>query len=73
MNSSTAQPNDDPDLARWGLVSLALVIGAFVMVCGAQLLQEPLQDPLTNAAQPRDVQQTAELPIVAVRLASDTR
>lgn len=40
MNSPTARPNDDPDLARWGLLAVALVIGAFLMVYYVQLLRD---------------------------------
>ena len=40
MNTSTTRPNDDPDLARWGLVALALVTGAFLMVFYVQLLHD---------------------------------
>lgn len=40
MNIPTARQNDDPDLARWGLAALALVVGAFLMVYYVQLLQD---------------------------------
>ena len=40
MNSSTARPEEDPDLARWGLVALALVVGAFLLVFYVHLLQD---------------------------------
>ena len=47
MYASTPRQNDDPDLARWGLVALALVVGAFLMVYYVHLLQ----DSVTRGAQ----------------------
>lgn len=59
MNSSTARSNNDPDLARWGLVALALVIGAFLMVYYVQLLQNAVsrgaQTRYSQAQGPRDM------------------
>lgn len=40
MNTPSARPNDDPEMARWGLIALALVVGAFLMVYYVQLLQD---------------------------------
>jgi hypothetical protein len=40
MITSTTRQNDDPNLARWGLVALALVTGAFLMVYYVHLLQD---------------------------------
>ena len=40
MNTPTSRPNDDPELARWGLIALALVVGAFMMVYYVQLLHD---------------------------------
>lgn len=40
MNTPSSRPNDDPELARWGLIALALVVGAFLMVHYVQLLQD---------------------------------
>ena len=58
INTPTARPNDDPDLARWGLLALALVVGAFLMVYYVNLLQ----DSVARAAQSRYGQQTAQAP-----------
>ena len=40
MDASTPRQNDDPNLGRWGLVALALVVGAFLMVYYVHLLQD---------------------------------
>lgn len=40
MHTPTTRPNDDPELARWGLLALALVVGAFLMVYYVQLLHD---------------------------------
>ena len=40
MNTSIPRPEEDPDLARWGLVALALVIGAFMLVFYVYVLQD---------------------------------
>ncbi len=55
MNSSTARPEEDPDLARWGLVALALVTGAFLLVFYVHLLQ----DSVARGAQARYAQASA--------------
>jgi len=56
MNTQTARPNDDPELARWGLLALALAVGAFLMVYYVHLLQ----DSVARAAQTRYGQQTVQ-------------
>lgn len=40
MTSPTSRSTDDPELARWGLLALSLVIGAFLMTYYVQLLHE---------------------------------
>lgn len=55
MNTSTTRPNDDPDLARWGLLALAMVTGAFLMVYYVHLLQ----DSVARGTQWRYAQTTA--------------
>ena len=55
MHSSPARPDDDPDLARWGLVALALVVGAFLLVFYVHLLQ----DSVARGAQSRYAQASA--------------
>lgn len=69
MNTPTARPTDDPDLPRWGLLALALVIGAFLMVYYVNLLQ----DSVARAAHSRYGQQTAQTPATAVQLTRDKR
>lgn len=69
MNPPTARPNDDPDLARWGLLALALVVGAFLMVYYVHLLQ----DSVARAAQSRYGQQTAQASAAPAPLTRDTR
>ena len=49
MNTPTARPEEDPDLARWGLISFALVIASFVLVFYVHLLQ----DSVARGAQSR--------------------
>lgn len=61
MNTSTPRLNDDPDLARWGLVALALVLGAFLMVYYVHLLQ----DSVTRGAQARYSQLSAGQQVAA--------
>lgn len=55
MNSSTTRSLDDPDLVRWGLLALALVTAAFLMVYYVQLLQ----DAVARGAQSRYAQTTS--------------
>lgn len=57
MNTPNPRQNDDPDLVRWGLAALALVIGAFLMVYYVQLLQ----DSVAHAAQARFSQASGAL------------
>lgn len=49
MNTPTARPEEDPDLARWGLIALALVIASFLLVFYVHLLQ----DSVARGAQSR--------------------
>ncbi len=49
MNTSTARPEEDLDLARWGLIALALVIASFLLVFYVHLLQ----DSVARGAQSR--------------------
>ena len=49
MNTPTARPEEDPDLARWGLIAFALVIASFVLVFYVHLLQ----DSVARGAQSR--------------------
>lgn len=56
MNTSSERAIDDPDLARWGLLALALVVGAFLMVYYVQLLQ----DSVARGAQWRYSQQIGQ-------------
>lgn len=49
MNTPTARPEEDPDLARWGLIALGLVIASFLLVFYVHLLQ----DSVARGAQSR--------------------
>jgi hypothetical protein len=69
MNTPPVHRNDDPDLARWGLAALAMVIGAFLMAYYVQLLH----DSVARGAQLRYSQQSTAAPVARVQLARDTR
>ena len=49
MKTPTARPEEDPNLARWGLIALALVIASFLLVFYVHLLQ----DSVARSAQSR--------------------
>ena len=40
MNNSTPHLDADPDIIRWGLMALALVVGMFLIVCYVHLLRD---------------------------------
>ncbi len=69
MNTPPVRRNDDPDLARWGLAALALVIGAFLMAYYVQLLH----DSVARGAQSRYSLQSTEAPAARAQLTRDVR
>ena len=54
MNNPTPHLHADPDVTRWGLMALALVVGMFLMVYYVNLLQ----DSVARGAQRRYSQVT---------------